>query len=118
MPERGRGRFADADFGSSSFDGTSRLWDSVTGECLRVFQDHKRHVYALAFSPDGSSVASAGLDAKVCIWNITDGTLLHIFAGASPVLSLAWVKDGVLLCGAEDGSISMIYTSSVCGSPQ
>ena len=79
-------------------------------------QGHTGGVAALAFSPDGASVASAGLDAKVCIWNITDGTLLHVFAGASPVLSLTWVKDGVLLCGAEDGSISVISTSSVRGS--
>ncbi|KAI0715887.1 WD40-repeat-containing domain protein [Cerioporus squamosus] len=72
---------------------------------------HTGGVAALAFSPNGLFIASAGLDAKVCIWNVSDGTLLHVFAGASPVLSLVWVKDGLLLCGAEDGSISVITIS-------
>lgn len=70
MPERGRGRFADADLGSSSFDGTSRLWDSVTGECLRVFQDHKRHVYALAFSPDARFFATGGADGWLHVYDV------------------------------------------------
>ena len=62
--------FADADLGSSSFDGTSRLWDSVTGECLRVFQDHKRHVYALAFSPDARFFATGGADGWLHVYDV------------------------------------------------
>ncbi|KAI0720091.1 WD40-repeat-containing domain protein [Cerioporus squamosus] len=73
---------------------------------------HTGGVAALSFSPNGTVIASAGLDAKVCIWKVSDGTLLHVFVGASPVLSLVWVKNGVLLCGAEDGSISVITTST------
>ncbi|KAH9937343.1 WD40 repeat-like protein [Fomitopsis serialis] len=55
---------------SSSFDGTSRLWDSVTGECLRVFQDHKRHVYALAFSPDARFFATGGADGWLHVYDV------------------------------------------------
>lgn len=55
---------------TSSFDGTSRLWDSVTGECLRVFQDHKRHVYALAFSPDARFFATGGGDGWLHVYDV------------------------------------------------
>ncbi|KZT74970.1 WD40 repeat-like protein [Daedalea quercina L-15889] len=55
---------------SSSFDGTSRLWDSVTGDCLRVFQDHKRHVYALAFSPDARFFATGGADGWLHVYDV------------------------------------------------
>ena len=54
----------------SSFDGTARLWDSVTGECLSTFRDHKDNVYALAFSPDGRHVASAGGDGSLHIYDV------------------------------------------------
>lgn len=81
-----------------------------------VLEGHSGGVAALTFSPNGACLASAGLDAKVCIWNVSNGALLHVFVGASPMLSLTWVKDGELLCGAEDGSISVVSTSAVCGS--
>lgn len=67
---------ADACFGSSSFDGTSRLWDSVTGECLRVFQDHKRLVYALAFSPDARFFATGGADGWLHVYDVKVGPFL------------------------------------------
>ncbi|KAI0931269.1 hypothetical protein AcW1_001282 [Taiwanofungus camphoratus] len=55
---------------TSSFDGTSRLWDSVTGECLQVFEDHKRHVYALAFSPDARFFATGGGDGWLHVYDV------------------------------------------------
>ena len=54
---------AGAHFGTASFDGTWRLWDVDTGDCLLEQEGHSRAVYALAFHPDGSLAASAGLDA-------------------------------------------------------
>ena len=54
---------AGAHFGTASFDGTWRLWDVSTGDCLLEQEGHSRAVYALAFHPDGSLAASAGLDA-------------------------------------------------------
>lgn len=50
-------------FGTASFDGTWRLWDVSTGDCLLEQEGHSRSVYALAFHPDGSLAASGGLDA-------------------------------------------------------
>ncbi|RPD53696.1 WD40 repeat-like protein [Lentinus tigrinus ALCF2SS1-7] len=82
------------------------------GDIGDVRQGHTAGVAVLAFSPNGTCIASAGLDAKVCIWNVTEGTLLHVFVATSPLLSAVWAKDGVLLCGAEDGSISVITTSA------
>ena len=50
-------------FGTASFDGTWRLWDVATADCLLEQEGHSRAVYALAFHPDGSLAASGGLDA-------------------------------------------------------
>ncbi len=54
----------------SSFDGTSRLWNSATGECLCTFHDHKSNVYALAFSPDGRHLATGGADGWLYIYDV------------------------------------------------
>lgn len=48
---------------TASFDTTWRLWDVETGGCLMEQEGHSRGVYAVGFHPDGSLVASAGLDA-------------------------------------------------------
>ncbi|KAJ7157165.1 WD40 repeat-like protein [Mycena filopes] len=55
---------------TSSFDGTARLWDSVTGECLKVFSDHKRPVYALKFHPTGRWLATGSGDGWVHIYDV------------------------------------------------
>ncbi|KAJ6541800.1 WD40 repeat-like protein [Mycena capillaripes] len=55
---------------TSSFDGTARLWDSVTGECLQVFSDHKRPVYALKFNPTGRWIATGSGDGWLHIYDV------------------------------------------------
>ncbi|KAF7347355.1 F-box-like/WD repeat-containing protein TBL1Y [Mycena venus] len=57
---------------TSSFDGTARLWDSVTGECLKMFSDHKRPVYALKFSPTGRWVATGSGDGWLHIYDVKE----------------------------------------------
>ncbi|KAG6873839.1 hypothetical protein C0995_010451 [Termitomyces sp. Mi166 len=49
---------------------TARLWDSVTGRCLKVFRDHKRPVYTLAFSPNGRWLATGSGDGWMHIYNV------------------------------------------------
>ncbi|KAJ6551812.1 hypothetical protein B0H19DRAFT_950574, partial [Mycena capillaripes] len=44
----------------ASFDGTARLWDSVTGECLCVFRDYSRPIHALKFHPTGRWLGGDG----------------------------------------------------------
>ncbi|KAJ7762388.1 WD40 repeat-like protein [Mycena maculata] len=55
---------------TSSFDGTARLWDSVTGECLQVFTDHKRPVYALKFNPTGRWLATGSGDGWLYVYDV------------------------------------------------
>ena len=50
---------------SCSADRTVRLWDLDTGECVRTIRAHDRYVYAVAFSPDGSLVASGSFNREL-----------------------------------------------------
>jgi transducin (beta)-like 1 len=55
---------------TTSFDGTTRVWDGATGACLRTFADHKTPVFAVAFSPDGRWLATGGGDGFLFVYDV------------------------------------------------
>lgn len=46
---------------TGSSDRTARLWDVQRGNCVRVFIGHQNIVSTMAFSPDGKTLATAGM---------------------------------------------------------
>ncbi|KAH9858072.1 WD40 repeat-like protein [Lenzites betulinus] len=75
---------------TSSFDHTTRIWDTVTGQCLKEFDDHKSSVYSLACSPDGRHFASAGGDGGVYIYNVQTKQKVWSYNAGRSVFELAW----------------------------
>jgi WD40 repeat protein len=52
-------------------DGSIQIWDPESGELSCSFPGHRNGAKSLAFLPDGSRIATAGMDPMVRIWNLT-----------------------------------------------
>ena len=76
---------------------------------------HTSGITAVAFSPNGLYLATAGLDSRLCVWRVADKTPYHSYAGSTPILSLAWLPDehSTLICGMKDGSIMTLELDQV-----
>jgi WD40 repeat protein len=91
-------------FVSGKSSGEITLWDANTGEELRHLRAHTAVIPDIAFSPDGSRLASASYDMTVALWDLTTGQELRRFQGHTEgVLRVAFSPDGKrLVSGGSD----------------
>lgn len=72
-------------------------------------EGHTKAVYDIAFSPDGTRIASASHDMTVRVWDVRDSAPLHVMTGHEGlVVAVDWSPAGSLIAsGAYDGTVRL-----------
>jgi hypothetical protein len=81
-----------------------RLWDVTTGAAKRTLNGHTGAVESIAFSPDGSTLASGSYDGTFRLWDLASWTAKQVVHCEDPVRTVAFMPVGHLLV-TSDGAL-------------
>jgi WD40 repeat protein/serine/threonine protein kinase len=106
----------DGKFLATSSNGGSLvpLWDTVSHTLAATLPGELNLTEDLAFSTDGSKIASGGEDFNITVWDRTDPrNQLTLQGHKGEVYSVAFSRDGnILVSGSTDGTVKLWDVSS------
>jgi eukaryotic-like serine/threonine-protein kinase len=83
---------------------------SQEGTLLYTYQGHIGAVNAVAWSPNGKRIASAGFDDTVQVWNAADGSNAYTYhRHTGPVTAVAWSPNGSHIASASDDGTVQVW---------
>jgi WD40 repeat protein len=85
-------------------DRTVRVWDSH-GKSLAVLRGHSDLVMDVAFSPDGTQLASASYDKTIRIWDLATGRYRVLRGHKHAVNRVVWRSPAEVLTASYDGTL-------------
>jgi cleavage stimulation factor subunit 1 len=102
-------------FATSSLDGTVRIWDSTSSQCIKTFAGAHggAAVSSVRITNNEKYVLTAGLDSTLRLWDISSGKVLMEYKGheqRSQMLQPAFnCNEDFILIGDEDSTDVICY---------
>ncbi len=95
-------------------DDRVRLVDVDSGSQLRDIEGEHQDLNAVAVTPDGRFVASAGGGSSAAVWDAATGKRINLIAAKDAVTAIAFGPDGKsMLIGTRKGSLSLYHLTGV-----
>ncbi len=89
------------------------LLDVATGKLVQRLEGHTGEVDFVAYSSDGTKLASASRGESVILWDVATGQALHTFAWEGAVQALAFQPDGqILMVATRNKGITLLDTTT------
>ena len=86
---------------------------AIIGDTLLTLTGHSSYVWPVAWSPDGTKIATASGDRTASVWSSSSGsTLLTLTGHSSEVLSAAWSPDGTKIATGSSDDTARVYLVS------
>ncbi len=86
---------------TANTNGGAQVRDLDSGQWLADLDGHGDEIQAIATSPDGQQVATAGTDGSARLWAVPSGRLLHELGHHAAVTAVEFSTDGQLLATAS-----------------
>ncbi|MEC7566489.1 MAG: c-type cytochrome domain-containing protein [Planctomycetota bacterium] len=88
--------------GEPGLYGELYVWNMLDGTLVKKMRGHRDSVYAVAMSPDGKLIASAGYDRVIVIWDAKTGERIRAIQGHNgAVYDLVFFQNGKRLASAS-----------------
>ncbi|MEM7022918.1 MAG: DUF4062 domain-containing protein [Pseudomonadota bacterium] len=91
----------------------ARLWDVATKQVTATLEGHGSEVFSVAFSRDGSRIATGSRDGTARLWNTATGTEIAVLRGHRDLLVRvspgAFSPDGTKVVTASDDRTARLW---------
>ena len=101
---------------ASAGSGIVKLWDVATGTLVRELPGHAHYFQTLAFSADGSLLASGGDDRIIRVWDVKTGRPTLVIpasrsGGSGPIMPfpIALTPDGKAVAGGCPNGLIILW---------
>ncbi|KAI8368457.1 WD40-repeat-containing domain protein [Blakeslea trispora] len=102
-------------FATSSLDGTVRIWDSTSSQCIKAFEGAHggTAVSSVRFTNNERYLLTAGLDSTVRLWEVSSGNVLMEYKGheqRTQMLQPSFTyNEGFIVIGDEASTDVVVY---------
>jgi WD40 repeat protein len=99
--------------GSVAGDTLVKVWDAASGKTLVTFSGHTWFINSVAWSPDGTKIASSDGGHSVIVWDAATGKTITTYAShTDQVAYIAWSPDGTKIVSASQDDTVQVWDAA------